>query len=319
LPLDFATNGDVTQWEYQTKTGLLIKKSDAANKGYTYEYDSMGRMAKRIDGRGWVTKYKYTIRGQLESTDYDRDAITTDLQYKYHRNGALREVTDAAGIRSFSFYEDSTVSAEDQDLGNKSARLKSETLPSYLGAHTITYSYQYGVADRANGAIQELKLNTGSSYKVSYAYDEVARLQRISYNTLTPFTYTYVANSNLVDIVSQDTSPDSYAYHKDVDYQPDSNRISTIRTTWGNNAASAITTQIRYNDAGLQESEQTAGVAYLALLTGQSSTQRVRRGLRTGKLRLPVPIQTNSSSMMRLETGRPLPPAVRQELIRQIN
>ncbi len=269
LPGGFTSDGDKTTWTYQATTGLLTTKKDAANATTSFEYTDLGQVKKRTDARGWVTNYEYTdARKLLTKVDYTGTAetYTTDVIYTYDRAGRTTSVTDAAGRRKFDYYDDAGAAGT---LG-ASARLKSEYFDTsasaptaVLGAHTLTHVYKYGEAGVANGSLGELKLNT--STHVAYGYDSVMRLNSVAYAGGTPFTYTYVANSNLVDQVTQGAS----GYLRDYDYLSDSNRLDKLKHAWGTDTATQVESVVGrdgYNRLGLRTIEKTTGVNYMNAL-----------------------------------------------------
>lgn len=272
LPSDFGSDGDVTTWNYQAATGLLHSKVDADNKAISYTYNALGQIGTRTDARQVHTSYTYTPLNLLWTVSYD-DGLTANLTYTYDRAGRTKTVTDAAGLRSFDYYDTSSDTSEEGDLLNKSARLKNENLPAFFGGHVLSCNYQYGVAGRANGATAGIKLDSGSLYNVSYDYDSVLRLSNVAYNNLTPFTYTFTDNSNLVATIEQLTSGSSWNYARDYAYRTDSNRLDHLTHAWG--ASNQITTQLSYygldgvaqaNSYGLRATEKTSGSAYANLL-----------------------------------------------------
>ncbi|MFT3867139.1 MAG: RHS repeat-associated core domain-containing protein [Nibricoccus sp.] len=272
LPSGFGGDGDVTTWNYQAATGLLQSKVDAANRSTSYTYNAMGQIATRTDARNVLTSYNYTPLNLLWTVTYN-DGLTANLTYTYDRAGRTKTVTDVAGQRSLDYYDTSTDPGDEGDLLNKSARLKNENLPAFLGSHTLNYNYQYGVSGRLNGATSGLKLDSGILYNVGYGYDAVLRLNTISYNNLIPFTYTYTNNSNLVATIEQLTGGSSWNYSRDYTYRSDSNRIDTIAQAWG--IANPVSTRVGYfgldgvgqaNSYGLRATEKTTGGAYANLL-----------------------------------------------------
>jgi RHS repeat-associated protein len=264
LPAGFANAGDVTTWTYQATTGLLTAKTDAKGATTHYEYNALGQKSKRTDARGWVTNYTYNAQALPATVDYTGTAatVTTDLGYTYDREGKVKTVTDAAGTRTFSYYESWTDDGYEAELRNKSGRLQSETLPAFLGGHTLTYDYQYGVSGRANGAASGLQLDTGSLYSVAYGYDAVLRPGSVTYNGGTPWIYSYVANANLIDTVSQ-----AGGYFRDYDYLSTSNRLDKMKHQWGTNSASAVETRVTYDPSSqLRNTEKTQGSAWMTVL-----------------------------------------------------
>ena len=140
LPGGFSNAGDMTTWTFQDSTGLLITKTDATSVQTHYEYNDIGQMSKRTDSRSRVTNYVYNSLNLLQTVDYT-DGVTTDVGRTYDRAGKVLAVTDAAGQRTFAYYEAWTDGNYENELRNKSARTQSETLPSYLGSHVLNYDY----------------------------------------------------------------------------------------------------------------------------------------------------------------------------------
>ncbi|MBK9990673.1 MAG: hypothetical protein IPP19_08085, partial [Verrucomicrobia bacterium] len=189
--------------------------------------------------------------------------ITPSVTYTYDRAGRAKTVTDVSGTRIFDYYDTGT---SDTDLLNKSARLKSETLPTYFGRHVLNYSYQYSVAGRVNGARSSFYLDTGTLYKVDYTYDAVLRYNRITYNNM-GFIYTYLDNSNLIDTIARGS------YKRDYDYEPNSNRLTTLKNQWSDIAAKTVETRVTYEpETGLRQTEQTAGTDYMTALGRTTET-----------------------------------------------
>lgn len=262
LPGGFAGTGDVTTWNYQPSTGLLTSKVDSAGTT-SFEYDQMGRVNKRTDARGWVTNYTFTSAGLPWVTDY-QDSFTPDVTYTYDRAGRVATVTDGTGNRSFSYYDSWSNGSYEAELRNKSARLQTETFTSgfYGGGRSVTYDYQYEVSGRANGPQLSLKIDNGSLYTVGYAYDAVGRLNSVSYNAVTPFSYGYMANSNLVDTVAQSTT----GYKRDYDYEAKSDRVETLKNQWAAITASTVESRLTYDLLGRRNTEKLAGTGWMTAL-----------------------------------------------------
>jgi RHS repeat-associated protein len=262
LPSDFSGAGDITTWNYQSTTGLLTSKVDSSGKGPSYEYTAAGQMSKRTDARSVVTSYVYTALNLLQTVSYSDG--TPNLSYTYDRNGQKKTVTDAAGQRSFGYYDTSTDTADNTTaLLNKSARLQTETLAAFLGSHTLTYDYQYGTG--ANGVSRGAKLDTGSLYNITYGYDAVLRLNSVIYNGATAFTYAYQSDSNLLSTVGQGTG-----YAREYDYQTNSNRLDKLKQNWGGAAASGFEARLTYDTLGRRNTEKTQATSYMAMLNRSS-------------------------------------------------
>ena len=121
------------------------------------------------------------------------------------------------------------------------------------------------MANRANGALGAVQIDNGSLYRVTYGFDDVLRLNSVTYNGGTPFAYNYVANSNLIDIVSQGSG-----YLRDYDYRLDSNRLDKVKHSWNNLVPSQTETRLDYDVVGRRDTEKTQGTGFMATL-GRSS------------------------------------------------
>jgi len=266
-PSGFDNDGDVTTWNFQASTGLLVAKIDAANATFSYEYNSLGQMTKRTDARGWITNYAYNDLNLLQTVDYT-DGVTTDIGRTYDRTGKVATVTDAAGQRTFAYYDNWTDNTYENELRNKSTQLKSETLPSgFFGStnNVLNHDYQYQVEGRANGPSSSVMIGSGSAYSVSYGYDDVLRLNAATYNGGTPFVYSYVSGANLIDTVTQ-----SGGYWRDYDYRSDGNRLDKVKHGWSTLASSATESRLEYDTVGRRGTEKTQGTGFMATL-GRSS------------------------------------------------
>lgn len=99
-----STFASVTRWIYDLPSGFLKGKRDAADKGASYEYGASGLLAQRtwartVGGSPLTTAYQYDGAGRLTTTNYSD--TTPDATFSYYRDGALRQVIDGAGLRTF--------------------------------------------------------------------------------------------------------------------------------------------------------------------------------------------------------------------------
>lgn len=63
-----SSGSDVTRWNYDSVTGVLLNKTYADGSKTTYTYDNWGRMLTRKHARGVVTTYGYdSVTGQVAS------------------------------------------------------------------------------------------------------------------------------------------------------------------------------------------------------------------------------------------------------------
>lgn len=92
---------DLTTWDYQDQTGLLLSKTDAASHAVTYTYDQAGRMKTRTNARSIVTTYSYDGAGRLTAIDYSDS--TPDVTLQLDRVGRIVQATDATGTRILGY------------------------------------------------------------------------------------------------------------------------------------------------------------------------------------------------------------------------
>lgn len=98
------TVGNVTEWVYESTTGLLLEKKDATSEVVTYDHEitANGRVVRRTWARGGETEFVHDNVGRLVSILYD-DANTPDVQHVYLRDGSLAQTTDGAGQHAFTY------------------------------------------------------------------------------------------------------------------------------------------------------------------------------------------------------------------------
>jgi|GEM_PF-438168 len=95
------TGGDATAWSYDSATGLLLSKTDAAGAYTNYTYTETGLLASRTWARGIVTTYGYDAWNQLSATSYSDG--TLGITQSYDTLGRIVSTTDAAGTTTFAY------------------------------------------------------------------------------------------------------------------------------------------------------------------------------------------------------------------------
>jgi YD repeat-containing protein len=175
---------DLTQWNYDPATGLLLQKLYADNKGPSYTYTPDGKLATRAWAREVevenvmvpvTTTYGYDLTGALESVSYNDG--TPGVTYTHDHLGRPLTVTDALGTRTF-VYDPATLA------------LVSEQLPGgeVLSRTTDAFGRPAGLA-------------LGQVYAATYGYDTAGRFGSVT--TLAPLAalavqYGYVQGSDLL-------------------------------------------------------------------------------------------------------------------------
>jgi hypothetical protein len=100
-------SGDITSWQYQEGTGLLLKKEDALTQSTDDTYTSAGRLHTRIwtrDNKTIMTTYTYNPAGDLTHIEYSD--TTPDITFVYNRLGKKQSVIDGFGSRAFAYDPD---------------------------------------------------------------------------------------------------------------------------------------------------------------------------------------------------------------------
>jgi RHS repeat-associated protein len=142
---------DETTWEFDSPSGLMKKKTDAAGKSVEYGYNARGQVAWRkssrtilVDGQVVPVTATYAYfgdtvgepaTGELRSTTYNDG--TPGVTYTYTRSGQHDSVTDAAGLHDFQY--DNT----------KPWRLVREAFDSFYGGRILTRTYDSGTSTAA--------------------------------------------------------------------------------------------------------------------------------------------------------------------------
>jgi YD repeat-containing protein len=193
--------GDVTTWEYDPYTGLLLSKTDAAEQTTSYTYHS-DRLHSRQSARGVTTTYTYYGEesngwaGQLERVQYSDD--TPEVLFGYDDWQRLRAVVDGAGSRSLLY---------DSQYLHPTGEEFSEGTEVLLPGLRITRKYEQSepTTGRFTGYQVGTLLDPDAYYDSSYSYEPLTgRLASVTGPGLPGGTgdvgayYTYHADSDLV-------------------------------------------------------------------------------------------------------------------------
>jgi YD repeat-containing protein len=183
---------DLTQWVYDTATGLLQQKRYADGQGPTYTYTADGKLATRTWARGITTTYDYDPAGQLESVTYSDD--TPAVTYTYDRLGRQKTVSQStvSGLQSaVSFsYNPTTLALETETV---------VTGGTLRPVRTNIINRTQDPLGRPTG------FSLGSDYAVTYGYDPLGRfaslnssIGSIGSTTSNHWAYTYLPDSGLI-------------------------------------------------------------------------------------------------------------------------
>ena len=181
------TDGDVTTWGFDAKTGLEITKTYADNTSVVKSYDAYNRLATETDARGNVKTYSYEhARGLHLGTTYtvvDGTAATADRSFAYNHLGQMTLLVDDAGTRTFGY--------------NACGERETDSLVVDGDTHLITeqrdgLGRSIGYVYSKNGSVQQtVTTGYGTDGRISsagFTHGGVAKL----------FGYEYLSGSNLL-------------------------------------------------------------------------------------------------------------------------
>ncbi len=161
-------NGRTTTFEYDA-LNRIIKRTMPLGMSELYTYDQVGNPATLTDFRGKQTNYEYDVMNRLIAKRPDATLNEPNITYTYTATGQRKTMSDASGTTTYTY--------DDRD------RLITKATPQ--GALTYTYDAADNVATMRSSNVD------GTS--VDYGYDDLARLERVTDNRLSPGVtqYTY--------------------------------------------------------------------------------------------------------------------------------
>ncbi len=160
---------DVTTWEYDAATGMLVSKRYADGSRVSYDYEVNGAVRTRSWARGVETRYAYDAAGAVTNLTYSDG--TAAVRYEWDRQGRNTAVVDAWGRLEMTYSPD--------------GRLLTTTRPDdpRSGIH---YTFD------PLGRVATIGMPY-TSMAQAYDYDDAGRLATVSDGD-TDFTYSYGAD-----------------------------------------------------------------------------------------------------------------------------
>ncbi len=241
---------DTTSWFYDTPTGMLWKKTDAANKSVVFGYDSAGRMARRTWARGVYVDYTYDNATNELLTQTYSDGTPT-VTHTYTRSGQADSTTDAAGTWDY-VYDPA-----------KPWRMSATGLPAHYGTRTVTPLYEStGMVGRYLGFQLGASAGDAADLEQRYTYSADGRFDTLATkrnsNTVSrTFDYAYLTNAPFVSALS---ITGGHAFTLTRGYETSRNLLASIEGKWG---ADPITRNDYTSDArGQRTTAKQSGSAY---------------------------------------------------------
>ncbi|MBI2437215.1 MAG: hypothetical protein HYV36_00160 [Lentisphaerae bacterium] len=238
----------MTTWQFDEASGLLTNKTDAAGQSVSYTYTLGGRPATRTwsrlvgavlpNGDPLITTYSYNSAGDLSGVDYSDS--TPDVSFTYDRLGRQKTASSSVSAHAFAY---------------NGLLLATETIVSSAGTNVIARSYDS--LSRSIGFSVAGVADPG--YSVAYNYDPLGRFSSVTSTNvggaLCAATYSYLANSDLIETLSTDNGlliTRSYEDHR--------NLLTEIENSLGTNVISSYTYA---NDAlGRRTSVKQSGTGF---------------------------------------------------------
>ena len=172
---------DITQWLYDTATGLLTNKVYSDGKGPSYSYTPDGKLETRNWARGVTTTYSYTnTTGELIGITYS-DA-TPSVSFTYDRLGRQKVAQTFLSAHHFA-YDPATLA------------LSTETVIDLQTGASNVITRTTDALGRSSG------LSLGSDYATSYAYNPLGRFHSVSssvFSVSSVANYSYLPGSDLI-------------------------------------------------------------------------------------------------------------------------
>ena len=176
------TDGDLTTWNYDDATGLLVRKTyaDATHEDTTY--NALNLKSTLTDARGIVTTWGYNLKKGVNTSVSYSDS-TPGIQYAYNYLNQLMRVTDASGTRTISYNQYSEPDTDSITIGGSAYQLQEN----------------YDAYGRSSG--YALKQGTTVLQEVSQGYEANGRLAGAGImhgGEEQTFAYSYLAGSRLL-------------------------------------------------------------------------------------------------------------------------
>lgn len=152
----------ITKYKRNT-LGQVETVIDSIGQEENYKYNKRGELIEKIDKDGYITKYGYTIRGDIESLQY---ADGREVMLSYDAMRRLTEVKDWLGITKIT-----------KDGLGRTIEV------SYPDDKRVSYRY--------NSYNQRTEVTYPDGKQVRYAYDESSRLSELITRDNTSIKYLY--------------------------------------------------------------------------------------------------------------------------------
>lgn len=200
LPGAFSSSAsDAASWVRDAATGLLIQKTDAANKTESWGFDAYNRTTSHTSARAITTTIALDPKtGEVTGKTYSDN--TPALSFTYNRLGLTQSVTDVTGTRTLTYRTATDYQLEDETLNASFYGTDLHLRTRFNGsiASARPEGYTLGVATSSSAAFSSTHLD------VTYGFDTAnARLTSLQANTRNAaknhtFTFGYLGNTEML-------------------------------------------------------------------------------------------------------------------------
>jgi RHS repeat-associated protein len=182
-------NGYTTKFEHDALE-QLTETIDPLERKTKQEYDAAGNVKKTEDALGRTISYSYDNANRLTKADYS-EASTTDVTYKYDKDGNVTEMTDGTGT---------TTKTYDQ----------LDRLTEVKNGKSEVAKYKYDIGN------QQTELTYPNGETVKRAFDKAGRLEKVTdwLGKETTFTYNRDSQVKATTFPATTSNVDEYAYNK---------------------------------------------------------------------------------------------------------
>ena len=224
------TQGGVykSNYEYDTQ-GNLIKTTDSQGDLTQIFYDSLGRKLKMVDPDMGAWSYEYDLIGNLKR---QTDAKGQALEFEYDSLNRL-SAKNGLSLQGAVPLRLATYIYDDPAKPNSIGRL------SKVIDQSGSTEFFYDTLGREVKSIKSLRGTEGSeaiSYAVEREYDILDRLTKLTYPDGESVSYSYDANSGLLESLRGTKGAEAISYVQGIDYNAQG-QIKTIQ--YGNGVSTA--------------------------------------------------------------------------------
>ena len=222
-------NCQITTYE-RNFMGEVTKITDSMGQSEILSYDKRGRLIKKIDREGYLTRYGYDVKGDLQHIQYEDGR---EVKLSYDALHQLKEVEDWLGITKIETDARGNVTRITGPEGESitytytpSGQRKSMVYPD-----NAKIEYEYDRFGKITALIQNDKV-------ITYGYNTSGRLCKKNYPNGMETTYSYTARGQIENLVHTDSQGvlDRYTFR----YDECGNKISVEKERRGLDAESGF-------------------------------------------------------------------------------